>query len=230
VVARFDGEDEEDEAGDRASGARGGLGGRERCYEGYAGAHAFFFGDARGCCDDNQCVRVDICDSAVGQWMRGRTDVFCVCVQLNTIHNVAEERKTMKRSNSLSGKLANLSISKKHSPRLQKKSKDGKKGLTRTVSFSSSERQELEFDDDTDLDTSSSEDSMLSEASTPTANRQADSLDIGATSCRGTDIETSTASEAYADKDMQDFLDFKHQLKHQCNPTSVCHGGVPVVH
>jgi hypothetical protein len=59
--------------------------------------------------------------------------------QLNTIHNVVEERKTLKRTNSFSGKLANLSIGKKRGERK-------KTGLARSVSFSSLEREELTFD------------------------------------------------------------------------------------
>ncbi len=57
--------------------------------------------------------------------------------QLNTIHNVVEERKTLKHSNSFSGKLANLSIGKK---------KERKKSFTRSVSFSTLEREEHTFD------------------------------------------------------------------------------------
>lgn len=151
--------------------------------------------------------------------------VFANNKQMNTIHNVAEERKTLKRSNSISGKLANLSISKKNSPRLQKK--NAKKG--RTVSFSSSERQELEFDDlisdlDTDLDTSSSEDSMLSEVATPTANRPADTLAVAAASGSGANMQSCTAFDS--EKDVQNHLDFKYELHHQHSPTSVCHDDV----
>lgn len=50
-----------------------------------------------------------------------------------------EERKTLKRTNSFSGKLANLSIGKKRGERK-------KTGLARSVSFSSLEREELTFD------------------------------------------------------------------------------------
>jgi hypothetical protein len=57
--------------------------------------------------------------------------------QLNTIHNVVEERKILKHSNSFSGKLANLSIAKK---------KEKKKAFTRSVSFSTLEREEHTFD------------------------------------------------------------------------------------
>ena len=64
-------------------------------------------------------------------------NLTCTYKQLNTIHNVVEERKTLKHSNSFSGKLANLSIGKK---------KETKKALTRSVSFSTLEREEHTFD------------------------------------------------------------------------------------
>jgi len=59
--------------------------------------------------------------------------------QLNTIHNVVEERKTLKRSNSFTGKLAGLSIGKR-SPLLKKK------GLTRSVSFTALVFEEVQFE------------------------------------------------------------------------------------
>ena len=64
-------------------------------------------------------------------------NLTCTFKQLNTIHNVVEERKTLKHSNSFSGKLANLSIGKK---------KERKKSFTRSVSFSTLEREEHTFD------------------------------------------------------------------------------------
>ena len=78
--------------------------------------------------------------------------------QLNTIHNLVEEQKTLKRSSSFAGKLANLSIGKARS----RSKKDGKKGLVRSVSFSHIEREEVTFEENgpqhVDLDASSSED------------------------------------------------------------------------
>jgi len=59
--------------------------------------------------------------------------------QLNTIHNVVEERKTLKRSNSFTGKLAGLIIGKR-SPLLKKK------GLTRSVSFTALVFEEVQFE------------------------------------------------------------------------------------
>ncbi len=83
--------------------------------------------------------------------------------QINTINNVAEERKTLKRNNSFTGKLANLNIGKPKSPRM--KNKEGKKGLVRSVSFSSFEKEEVRFkteeEDDSDLHSSSSDDASV---------------------------------------------------------------------
>ena len=84
--------------------------------------------------------------------------------QINTINNVVEERKTLKRNNSFSGKLANLNIGKPKSPRM--KSNEAKKGLVRSVSFSSFEREEVTFqqtaeEDDSDLHSSSSDDASV---------------------------------------------------------------------
>ena len=59
---------------------------------------------------------------------------------------MVEERKTLRRSNSISGKLANLSIGKQRSPRLRQKQKE-KKGLTRSVSFSDMEKEVFTFED-----------------------------------------------------------------------------------
>jgi len=79
--------------------------------------------------------------------------------QLNTIQNIVEERKTMKRSNSISGKLANLSIGKTMK---RTNSPDTKSRLfpARCVSFSTFEREEHTFDSCCDADLyCSSEDS-----------------------------------------------------------------------
>jgi hypothetical protein len=77
--------------------------------------------------------------------------------QLNTIQNIVEERKTMKRSNSFSGKLANLSIGNstgKKTSKISADSPDTKCRLSRSVSFSTFEREEHTFDSciDGDLD------------------------------------------------------------------------------
>ena len=73
----------------------------------------------------------------------------------------------MKRSNSISGKLANLSIGKPRSPRLRQKQKE-KKGLTRSVSFCDMEKEEFTFEDpsadgndETDVETSSDDGAAL---------------------------------------------------------------------
>jgi hypothetical protein len=63
--------------------------------------------------------------------------------QLNTIHNLVEEQKTLKRSASFAGKLANMSIGKVRG----KSKRDLKKGLTRSVSFHHNEREEVTFED-----------------------------------------------------------------------------------
>ena len=85
--------------------------------------------------------------------------------QINTINNVVEERKTLRRNSSFSGKLANLNIGKPKSPRMKNK-KEGKKGLVRSVSFSSFEKEEVTFqqtaeEDDSDLHSSSSDDASV---------------------------------------------------------------------
>ena len=76
--------------------------------------------------------------------------------QLNTIQNIVEERKTMKRSNSLSGKLANLSIGKTLK-RTNSPDRKCRLSPTRSVSFRTCEREEHTFDScsDGDLDRSS---------------------------------------------------------------------------
>jgi hypothetical protein len=73
--------------------------------------------------------------------------------QLNTIQNVVEERKTMKRSNSLSGKLANLRIGKTMK-RTNSPDRKCRPSPTRSVSFRTCEREEHTFDScsDGDLD------------------------------------------------------------------------------
>ena len=78
--------------------------------------------------------------------------------QLNTMHNLVEEQKTLKRSSSFAGKLANLSIGKSRS----NSKRDAKKGLARSVSFHHIEREEMIFqnfgDQNAEIDASSSED------------------------------------------------------------------------
>jgi hypothetical protein len=151
VAPRRSGRAEEAEGHRTTRPARcGRLGGRERSNEGNTGDH------------DDPCVNF-LCSAAA---LRAAllTVLVCLFAQINTINNVVEERKTLKRNNSFTGKLANLNIGKPKSPRM--KNKEGKKGLVRSVSFSSFEKEEVTFqqtaeEDDSDLHSSSSDDASV---------------------------------------------------------------------
>ena len=99
--------------------------------------------------------------------------VLTLHAQLNTMHNVAEDKKTLKRSNSLQGKLEHLAKTISPISSRSKKEKQGKAAgkLSRSVSFSTVVSEERAFNqnrpaagEQEDVDDCSSDDAQDSRA------------------------------------------------------------------
>ena len=97
--------------------------------------------------------------------------VLTLHAQLNTIHNAVEDQKTLKRSNSLQGKLEHLAKTISPISSRSKKEKQGKGKLSRSVSFSTVVSEERTFNqnrpaagEQEDVDDHSSDDAQDSRA------------------------------------------------------------------